>query len=93
MPVLYFPYKDGLNNIAANNFERKMEIMTQMKEVDVLFIDDLFKPFGGKVNVKSWQTEVIFEVVNARYLSNKPLLISSELSLDDMLYIDEALTS
>lgn len=93
VPVLYFPYKDGLNKIAANNFERKMEIMTQMKEVDVLFIDDLFKPIGGKVNVKSWQTEVIFEVVNARYLSNKPLLISSELSLDDMLYIDEALTS
>ncbi|UED79207.1 ATP-binding protein [Lysinibacillus sp. CD3-6] len=93
VPVLYFPYKDGLNNIAANNFERKNEIMDRMKEVDVLFIDDLFKPIGGKVNVKSWQTEIIFEVVNSRYLSNKPLLISSELSLDDMLYIDEALTS
>ncbi|WP_235617171.1 DnaA ATPase domain-containing protein [Lysinibacillus mangiferihumi] len=93
VPVLYFPYKDGMNNIAANNFERKNEIMDRMKEVDVLFIDDLFKPIGGKVDVKPWQTEVIFEVVNYRYLNNKPLLISSELSLDDMLYIDEALTS
>ncbi|WP_337981362.1 DnaA ATPase domain-containing protein [Lysinibacillus sp. JNUCC-52] len=91
--VLYFPYKDGMNNIASNNFERKNEIMDRMKEVEVLFIDDLFKPIGGKVDVKPWQTEVIFEVVNYRYLNNKPLLISSELSLDDMLYIDEALTS
>lgn len=93
VPVLYFPYKDGMNNIAANSFERKNEIMDRMKEVDVLFIDDLFKPIGGKVDVKPWRAEVIFEVVNYRYLNNKPLLISSELSLDDMLYIDEALTS
>ena len=93
VPVLYFPYKDGMNDIAANKFERKSEIMDRMKEVDVLFIDDLFKPIGGKVDVKAWQTEVIFEVVNYRYLNNKPLLRSSELSLDDMLYIDEALTS
>lgn len=93
VPVLYFPYKDGMNNLAANNFERKNEIMDRMKEIDVLFIDDLFKPIGGKVDVKPWQAESIFEVVNYRYLNNKPLLISSELSLDDMLYIDEALTS
>ena len=93
VPVLYFPYKDGMNDIAANNFERKSEIMERMKEVDVLFIDDLFKPIGGKVDVKPWQAEIIFEVVNYRYLNNKPMLISSELSLDEMLYIDEALTS
>jgi DNA replication protein DnaC len=93
VPVLYFPYKDGINNIAANNFERKNEIMNRMKAIDVLFIDDLFKPIGGRVDVKSWQSEIIFEVVNYRYLNNRPLLISSELSLDEMLYIDEALTS
>lgn len=93
VPVLYFPYKDGMNNIAANNFDRKNEIMERMKEVAVLFIDDLFKPIGGKVDVKPFQAEIIFEVVNYRYLNNKPLLISSELTLDDMLYIDEALTS
>lgn len=50
VPVLYFPYKDGMNNIAANNFERKDEIMNHMKEIDVLFIDDLFKPIGGKLD-------------------------------------------
>ncbi|MGN4127660.1 DnaA ATPase domain-containing protein [Lysinibacillus sphaericus] len=93
VPVLYFPYKDGMNNIAANNFDRKNEIMERMKEVDVLFIDDLFKPIGGKVDVKPFQAEIIFEVVNYRYLNNRPLLISSELTLDDMLFIDEALTS
>lgn len=90
---MYFPYKDGMNEMAANNFEKKVIILERMKEVDVLFIDDLFKPIGGKIDVKSWQADIIFEVVNYRYLNNKPLLISSELSLDELLYIDEATAS
>lgn len=93
VPVMYFPYKDGMNEIAANNFEKKNQIMERMKEVDVLFIDDLFKPIGGNVAVKQWQAEIIFEVVNYRYLNNKPLLASSELSLDELLYVDEATAS
>ncbi|NKZ31115.1 ATP-binding protein [Ureibacillus thermosphaericus] len=93
VPVMYFPYKDGMNEISENNFERKSEIMHRMKDIDVLFIDDLFKPIGGKVDVKRWQAEIIFEVVNYRYLNNKPLLVSSELSLSDLLYVDEATAS
>lgn len=93
VPVMYFPYKDGMNEIAENNFGRKSEIMHRMKEIDVLFIDDLFKPIGGKIDVKQWQAEIIFEVVNYRYLNNKPLLVSSELSLSELIYVDEATAS
>lgn len=93
VPVMYFPFKDRMNEISANNFEKKIDIMECMKQVDVLFIDDLFKPIGGKIDVKPFQAEIIFEVVNYRYLNNKPLLISSELSLDELLYVDEATAS
>jgi DNA replication protein DnaC len=93
VPVMYFPFRDGMNEISANNFEKKFDIMERMKHVDVLFIDDLFKPIGGKVDVKPFQAEIIFEVVNYRYLNNKPMLISSELSLDELIYVDEATAS
>lgn len=93
VPVMYFPYRDGMNEISARIFEKKTDIMERMKEVDVLFIDDLFKPIGGNIDVKQWQAEIIFEVVNYRYLNNKPLLVSSELSLDELLYVDEATAS
>ncbi|MCT6926336.1 DnaA/Hda family protein [Metasolibacillus sp.] len=98
VPVLYFPFKDGMNNIAANKFERKNEIMQQMKDVDVLFVDDLFKPIGGelkldrygKPQIIDWQADIMYEVLNYRYLNKKPLLISTELGVDELLKIDEA---
>lgn len=93
LPVLYFPYKDGMNNISANNYARKDEIIQQMKQVEMLFIDDLFKPIGGKVKVYDWQAEIIFEVVNHRYLNKLPLLISTELDFMSMAEVDEALAS
>lgn len=93
VPVLYFPYRDGMNNISADNFAQKDHIIGQMKDVDVLFIDDLFKPIGGKTDVKTWQAEIMFEVVNHRYLNKKPMLVSTELSLNELINIDEALAS
>lgn len=93
VPVLYFPYRDGMNNISANGFAEKDHIMQQMKEVDVLFIDDLFKPIGGKPTMKDWMVEIIFEVVNHRYLNKKPMLISTELTFNQLVDIDEALAS
>lgn len=93
VPILYFPYRDGMSDISSNNFERKNIILDHMKNVDVLFIDDLFKPIGNKPNVKDWMVEVLYEVVNHRYLNNKPMLVSTELPLHDLVNIDEALAS
>lgn len=101
IPVLYFPFRDGMNNIAADDFSKKQEIMQQMKDVEVLFVDDLFKPIGGKLEydrqgnpkIIKWQAEVMFEVINHRYLNKLPVLISTELMIDELIRIDEALTS
>ena len=93
IPVLYFPFLDGMGNISANDFERKADIIQKMKDVDVLFIDDLFKPVGKETQVIPWQVKIIIEVLNHRYLNNLPILISTELGLEELFKIDEAMAS
>ncbi|MER2132610.1 MAG: ATP-binding protein [Carnobacterium inhibens] len=92
MAVLYFPYVEGFNDL-RDNFERLEEKLGRMKEVEVLFIDDLFKPVNGKPQATEWELKQLFSVINFRYLNHKPLLISSELDIDSMLNLDEALAT
>lgn len=89
---LYFPYVEGMSDL-KNDFDQLETKLDAMRKVDVLFIDDLFKPVSGKPRATEWQVEQIQSVVNYRYLNHKPLLISSELTTDDLLDVDEALGS
>lgn len=52
---------------------------------EVLYIDDMFKADKS--------TGPAFEIINNRYLSRKPTIISSELYLSDMKLMDEAMGS
>lgn len=90
VPVLYFPYVEGFNDLKDdfNELEIKLD---RMKNIDVLFIDDLFKPVRGKPRATEWQVEQMYSIINYRYLNYKPLLISSELTVDEIVDIDEAL--
>ncbi|WP_142396209.1 ATP-binding protein [Bacillus halotolerans] len=89
---MYFPYVEGMGDLKANfdNLEAKLDVM---RKVELLFIDDLFKPINGHPRATDWQVEQIQSVINYRYLNHKPLLISSELTVDEILDIDEALGS
>ena len=64
-----------------------------MKKVDVLFIDDLFKPTAGKPRASEFTIEKMYAVINYRYLNKKPILISSELTVDELVKVDPALGS
>ncbi|NPC90994.1 ATP-binding protein [Bacillus sp. WMMC1349] len=90
VPVQYFPYVEGFNDL-KDDFEKLEEKLRRMKEVDVLFIDDLFKPLKGKPRATDWQVEQTYSVINYRYLNHKPILISSELDIEQLVQIDEAL--
>lgn len=81
---------------AVTDSEEYSRIIDQFKTVDVLYIDDLFKtgkaadnsvqkPTGADINVA-------FEIINYRY-NNPSLLtiISSELTEDELIDIDEAI--
>ncbi|CAM5244713.1 Chromosomal replication initiator protein DnaA OS=Lysinibacillus sphaericus OX=1421 GN=dnaA_1 PE=4 SV=1 [Lysinibacillus sphaericus] len=75
--------------------------MIRMKQVDILFIDDLFKPVtkqmkdGERIKVpqgSEWEIKQLYSVVNYRYMNHKPVFISSELTFDEMIVqMDEGL--
>lgn len=92
VPVLYFPYVEGFNDL-RDDFDKLEEKLGRMKNIDVLFIDDLFKPVGSKAKVTDWQIEQLYAVINYRYLNYKPIMVSSELTLDELADVDEALSS
>ncbi|MFT0800342.1 ATP-binding protein [Bacillus swezeyi] len=97
---MYFPYTEGMGDL-KDDFDQLETKLDAMRKVEVLFIDDLFKPVYTTTNegrikkprATEWQVEQIQSVVNYRYLNHLPLLVSSELTTDELLDIDEALGS
>jgi DNA replication protein DnaC len=87
--VLYFPFVEGMNDLKSD-FDKLEEKLHRMKKVDVLFIDDLFK---GRAAITDFTIEQMYGIINYRYLNHKPLLVSSEKFIDDLVDIDEALAS
>lgn len=85
--VLYFPFVEGFNDL-KNDFDLLEEKLTKMKRIGVLFIDDLFK---GRTFPTDFQIEQMFAVINYRYLNHKPIMVSSEKTVDELCDIDEAL--
>lgn len=90
IPVLYFPFVEGFNDL-KDDFDKLEEKLERMKQIDVLFIDDLFKPANGKPRATDWEVEQVYAVINHRYLNHKPIMVSSELDPDQLCDIDEAL--
>ena len=62
--------------------------ISKFQNCDILLIDDLFK---GKVNDSD--VNIMFEIINYRYINNLPMIINSEFLIDRLLYFDEAIGS
>jgi DNA replication protein DnaC len=62
--------------------------MHSLKNARVLFIDDLLK---GKVNESD--INIMYEIINFRYLQRTPIIISTEKSIEELLAFDEAIAS
>ncbi|MCM3316159.1 DnaA/Hda family protein [Rummeliibacillus stabekisii] len=90
IPVMYFPFVTMTSEMRANQFEKEETITRQAKEIDVLFIDDLYKPVAGKPKASEWEQLKMYDIVNYRYLNRKPILLSCELDPAQLLAIDEA---
>jgi DNA replication protein DnaC len=92
IPLLYFQHIEGMKEFVGM-VSQKLDIgvkKDQMKQVDVLYWDDLFKPPRKPTE---FDIETAFEVLNYRYLNLKPTIISSERSMKELLEIDKALGS
>lgn len=88
--VYYVPYLDLMNEVAANGFEGKGDIIKRLNDCEVLVIDDLHKPTQGKPTAHKWQVDIMAEVINYRYFNKKSTVVSTELFPQELLMIDEA---
>lgn len=88
--VLYMQYREAIIHLKQSimdeeNYNREID---KYKKSTILLIDDLYK---GKITDSD--LNIMFEIINYRYLKGLPIIVSSELSVDSIIGIDEAIGS
>ena len=88
--VVYMPYRDVITKIKQNMIDQEYysKAISKYQLCEVLLIDDLFK---GKINDSD--INIVFEIINYRYLNFLPIIVSSEFSIDRLLAFDEGVAS
>ena len=88
--VVYMPYRDVITKIKQNilDGEYYKKSISKYQTAEVLLIDDLFK---GKVNDSD--INIIFEIINYRYLNFLPIIVSSEFTIENLLSFDQGVGS
>ena len=89
--VSYMPYRTAVTKLKQNivNDEAAYEKeLNQYRKARVLFIDDFLK---GKITESD--INMMYEIVNYRYMNQLPMIISTEKSLKELIQFDEAIGS
>lgn len=88
--VIYMTYRNAITKIKQLliDSEEYYNEINKYSRARVLYIDDFLK---GKVTESD--VNIVYEIINYRYLNNLPLIISTEKSLDELLAFDEAIGS
>ncbi|MBP2638871.1 MAG: phage replication protein [Firmicutes bacterium] len=95
IPVL-FGTAPGLLNKIKNSFEDGSDkIVIALGSVPLLIIDDLGKEYARKnADGWSWVHETLYEVINQRYENYLPMIVTTNLTLDQLKKrIDTAIVS
>ena len=79
---------EKLKQLAYEQREEYSKIIFNLKNTGLLFIDDFFRRIPTETDKVK-----IFDIINFRYLNNKPCILSSEKTLFEILSIDEAIGS
>jgi DNA replication protein DnaC len=94
--VYYMLWREEVPKLkgAITDYAEYERIMNEIKNVDILYIDDLFKTGrtenGAKQRPTSADINIAFEIINHRYVTNKVTVITSECSVSDLVEIDQA---
>ena len=88
--VRYMKWRDESRQLKSLiNSEALEEPLEKLKNVYALYIDDFFKGGSNEADVR-----LAFEIINARYNNSKlRTIISTEMPLEEILQVDEALGS
>lgn len=88
--VIYMAYRNAVTRIKQNitdeeGYNRELNHYISAR---VLYVDDLLKGRLTEADVN-----ILYEIVNYRYMNNLPIIISTEKAPDDLLGFDEAIGS
>lgn len=88
--VVYLNYREVITELKQNILDEEFykKQISKYQNSKVLLIDDMLK---GKVTEAD--KNIMFEIINYRYINHLPLIISSEYGLNDLLNYDEAIGS
>lgn len=88
--VIYMAYRNAITKIKQNIIDEEIynRELNQYTLARVLYIDDLIK---GRIT--ETDINIMYEIVNYRYMNNMPIIISTEKSPNDLLIFDEAIGS
>lgn len=95
-PVHYMLWEEEFKklNAAINDADEYAQLMDYLKTVDVLYIDDLFKPVrrdGEIIPPSGPEIKRAFELLNHRAIRNAITIISSEWYSTEIAGLDQAL--
>lgn len=87
IPAVYMPYRNAMTKIKQNIADETSysKALGVYMYASVLYIDDMLK---GKLT--ETDVNVMYEIINYRYMNNLPLVISTEKNLEELLEFDEA---
>ena len=94
--VYYMLWREDVPKLKSlvTDHEEYERMISEIKNVDVLYIDDLFKTgrteSGAKQRPTPADINLAFEIINHRYVTNKVTVITSECTSNDLIDIDQA---
>lgn len=75
----FMPVQEIVSTV-KENFEAKQEVVNILKNVDVLFLDDI-----GTETISQWfRDEILFSILSFRNMTKKPMFFSSTFSLQKL---------
>ena len=88
--VLYMSYREEIISLKQNIMDEEYyrKCMDRFKRARVLLIDDLFKG-----SISGSDVNIMFEIINFRYLNGLPVIVSCEKGVEEIMGIDEAIGS
>lgn len=90
-----WPHEAQKIKASANDDEKYGELVRPLQEAEALYIDDFLKPLRGKDgsdgNATAADLRLAFDILNLRYLNQKPTIISSEWFSHEIGALDEAI--
>lgn len=88
--VLYMAYREEMVRIkqVVNDEIDYNNAISRFKQCPVLMIDDLLKGKSTEADVN-----ILFEIINFRYVNNMPMIVSTEKTIDELLDFDEGTMS